>query len=182
MCAIPLGGVWLDLRAREVAGQRLDLALLRRQLEVHDGQTNGVRRGAILLAILALAGCGGHGGRSPENVARAWSAALDRNDNEAAARLFADDAKVVQGGELALRDHAAAVHWNAMLPCGRAILSVTTQSKTDVLVVFKLDERPKHRCDGPGARAAALFRVESGKIVLWHQTEAPPPREPGAFV
>jgi hypothetical protein len=57
------------------------------------------------------------------------------------------------------------------------IESVTAQSKTDVLVVFRLDERPQHRCDGPGTRTAALFRVERGKIVLWHQTQAPPPGE-----
>ena len=133
-----------------------------------------MRRAAILLALLALAGCGGHGARSPASVARAWSAALDRNDNEAAARLFADDAKIVQGGELVLSDHAAAVQWNAMLPCGGSIESVTTESKTDVLVVFKLDERPEHRCDGPGTRTAAIFRVRDGKIVLWHQTDAPP--------
>jgi len=133
-----------------------------------------VRLSAILLAAAALAGCGGHASASPEKVARAWSAALDRNDNEAAARLFADDAKIVQDGELELRDHAAAVQWNAMLPCGGAITSVTAQSKTEVLVVFKLTERPEHRCDGPGTRAAALFRVQDGKIVLWHQTQAPP--------
>ena len=33
--AIPLGRVRLDLRAREVAGERLHLFLLRRRLEVH---------------------------------------------------------------------------------------------------------------------------------------------------
>ena len=33
--AVPSGRVWLDLRARDVACQRLDLALIRRQLEVH---------------------------------------------------------------------------------------------------------------------------------------------------
>lgn len=134
-------------------------------------------RVAILLALLVAAGCGGGGSPSAASVARAWSAALDHNDNEGAARLFAEDAKVVQGGELVLRDHAAAVQWNAMLPCGGVIESVTTQSSTDVLVVFRLDERPQHRCDGPGTRAAALFRVEDGKIVLWHQTQAPPPGE-----
>ena len=133
-----------------------------------------MRRAAILLALPALAGCGGHHDPPPASVARAWSAALDRNDNEAAARLFADGAMIVQGGELVLRDHAAAVRWNAMLPCGGAIESVTTQSKTDVLVVFRLNERPQHRCDGPGTRTAALFRVQHGKIVLWHQTQAPP--------
>jgi limonene-1,2-epoxide hydrolase len=128
----------------------------------------------ILLALPALIACGGHHSASPATVARAWSSALDRNDNEDAARLFADGATIVQGGELVLHDHAAAVKWNAMLPCGGAIESVTTQSQTDVLVVFRLDERPQHRCDGPGARTAALFRVEDGKIVLWHQTQAPP--------
>jgi hypothetical protein len=135
-----------------------------------------VRRGAILLAMVVLAaGCGGHAAPSPERVARDWSAALDRNDNEAAARLFADDATIIQGGELVLRDHAAAVQWNAMLPCGGSILSVRPQGKTDVLVVFRLGERPQHRCDGPGTRTAALFRVEDGKIVLWHQTQVPQP-------
>jgi limonene-1,2-epoxide hydrolase len=124
--------------------------------------------------MLAVSGCGGHAGPSPESVARAWSAALDRNDNEAAARLFADDATIVQNGELVLSDHAAAVQWNAMLPCGGTILSITRQTKTDVLVVFRLDKRPRHRCDGPGTRTAALFRVRGGKIVLWHQTQAPP--------
>ena len=138
-----------------------------------------MRRGAILLAVLALTACGGHAGASPASVARAWSAALDRNDNEGAARLFADDAKIVQDGELVLRDHAAAVRWNAMLPCGGSIVSVTTQSKTDVLVVFELGQRPLHRCDGTGTRAAALFRVEEGKIVLWHQTQAPQANAPG---
>jgi limonene-1,2-epoxide hydrolase len=138
-----------------------------------------VRRGAILLAVLALAGCGTHHSASPEDVARAWSAALDHDDNEAAAKLFAAGATVVQGGELVLPDHAAAVRWNEMLPCGGSILSVTSQNTTDVLVVFRLGERPHHRCDGPGTRAAAIFRVRNGKIVLWHQTEAPPAPPPG---
>jgi len=39
---------------------------------------------AILLAALLLAGCGSHKAQSAEQVARSWSAALDRNDNEAA--------------------------------------------------------------------------------------------------
>jgi hypothetical protein len=42
-----------------------------------------------------------------------------------------------------------------------------------VLVVFDLTERPHHQCDAPGAQAAALFQVDHGKIVLWHQTAVP---------
>jgi hypothetical protein len=135
-----------------------------------------------ILAVVALAGCGSHTTPSPEAVARSWSADLDRNDNEAAARLFADGARIVQSGEIVLGDHAAAVQWNASLPCGGRIISVSPRGKTDVLVVFRLAERPGHRCDGPGTDAAALFRVRGGRIVLWHQTTVPPVGVGGTIV
>ena len=54
------GRVRLDLGVRELPRQRLDLVLLRRQLEVHGGQTIRMRLAAILLAVLALSACGGH--------------------------------------------------------------------------------------------------------------------------
>ena len=129
---------------------------------------------AILLAALLLAGCGSHKAQSAEQVARSWSAALDRNDNEAAARLFADGARIVQNSELTLSTHADAVRWNASLPCGATIVSVSRRNAIDVLVVFSLEGRPQHACDSPEQKAAALFRVRNGKIVLWHQTDVPP--------
>ena len=113
---------------------------------------------------------------------RSWSAALDRNDNEAAARLFADGAHVVQDDELVLANHADAVHWNASLPCGGRLLTIAEQGASQVLAVFRLEERPGHRCDGPGTMAAAIFRVSGGKIVLWHQTGVPPSEEGGTPV
>jgi hypothetical protein len=42
--AIPVGGVGLDLLRAELARQRLDLALLRTQLEVQ-AKAPGIRRG-----------------------------------------------------------------------------------------------------------------------------------------
>jgi hypothetical protein len=126
-----------------------------------------------LLAILALVACGGHKSASAEDVARTWSAALDRNDNESAADLFADDATIVQNGELVLHSHVDAVRWNASLPCGGKIVSATAHGANEVLLVFTLSERPHHACDGPGGTAAALFRVRGGKITLWHQTAVP---------
>jgi limonene-1,2-epoxide hydrolase len=128
----------------------------------------------VAVLLLLLAGCGAHKAPSAEQVARSWSAALDRNDNEAAARLFADDAQIVQNGELTFSGHADAVHWNAALPCGGRIVSIARRNATDVLVVFRLEDRPGHACDAPGQDAAALFRVRAGKIVLWHQTDVPP--------
>jgi hypothetical protein len=138
-----------------------------------------VRILAILVAALALTACGGHDSPSAESVARAWSAALDRSDDEAAANLFAPGAEVIQSEETVLANHADAVTWNAGLPCGGRIEKVIHRASDEVIVVFGLDERPRHTCDAPGAEAAAIFRVEHGKIVLWHQTvppdEAPPP-------
>jgi hypothetical protein len=132
-----------------------------------------MRIGAILLAALALTACGGHAQPSAESVARQWSAALNRNDNESAGRLFADGAEIVQNGEETLQTHADAVRWNAGLPCGGRITDVERHGKHEVLAIFQLKERPQHRCDAPGGVAAALFQVEDGKIVLWHQSEVP---------
>jgi limonene-1,2-epoxide hydrolase len=137
---------------------------------------------AILLVVLALSACGGNEAASASDVVRAWSAALDRNDNEQAARLFADGAQIVQNGEATLATHADAVRWNAALPCGGRIIHLELQGKNQVLAIFKLQERPQHSCDGPGSEAAAVFQVENGRIVLWHQTPVPAQYAPGGQV
>ena len=65
--AIPGRGVRFDLGLREIAGERLDLALLRRELEVHGGHTSAVRIAArSSWPPLALTACGGHHARSPD--------------------------------------------------------------------------------------------------------------------
>jgi len=137
---------------------------------------------AILLGVLAMTGCGGKKTASAPEVVRAWSAALDRNDNEQAANLFADGAKIIQNGEVILATHADAVRWNAALPCGGRITRLEVRGKDEVLAVFALDERPGHTCDGPGAQAATIFQVEDGRIVLWHQTPVPEQQAPGGQV
>jgi limonene-1,2-epoxide hydrolase len=133
-----------------------------------------MRLAAIMLALLALTACGGHHKTtSPGEVVRAWSAALDRNDSEAGARLFADGARVIQGDVQTLATHSDAVQWNASLPCGGTITLLEPRSNGEVLAVFSLTDRPGHLCDGPGDQAAALFQVKNGKIVLWHEVDVP---------
>lgn len=41
---------------------------------------------------------------------------------------------------------------------------------------FVLGDRAESRCDGPGQHVKTVFRVEDGKIALWHQlpSTAPP--------
>jgi limonene-1,2-epoxide hydrolase len=131
---------------------------------------------AVVLAAL-LAGCGSSE-PSAESVVRAWSQALNSDDNETAGKLFAPGAEVVQDDmAIRLRTRADAVAWNAALPCSGRILSIRSRGNT-ATATFLLGNRRHSRCDGPGERATAIFRVRRGKIVLWHQTgsaPAPPP-------
>jgi limonene-1,2-epoxide hydrolase len=130
-----------------------------------------------LAAVALLAGCGSDA-PSAESVVRAWSQALNDDDNERAADLFARDAQVVQAGrELTLKTHADAVAWNAALPCKGKIVSIDSHGNT-ATATFLLDDRRHSRCDGPGERASAIFKVVKGKIVLWHQTPANGPPGP----
>jgi limonene-1,2-epoxide hydrolase len=126
--------------------------------------------GVVLAA--ALAGCGSSA-PSPESVARAWSNALNADDNETAAKLFAPNAEVVQAGSaFKLATHKQAVAWNAALPCSGRIVAVKSRGAT-VTVTFLLGDRKTTKCEGPGQRATAIFRVVHGKIVLWHQAPTP---------
>jgi limonene-1,2-epoxide hydrolase len=136
-----------------------------------------------LLPLLAalVAGCGSTG-PSPESVVRAWSHELNTGDNEAAAKLFAPGAEVVQAQmELKLQTLKQAIAWNASLPCSGRIVSIKTDGDT-ATATFVLGNREKSACDGPGRRATALFRVRKGKIVLWHQTDGVAVTPPGPSV
>ena len=127
---------------------------------------------ALLLGFI-LAGCGSTP-PSPESVVRAWSQELNQGDNQAAAKLFAPGAQVVQAGTtLRLETQAQAVAWNAALPCSGRIVSIKASGDTTT-ATFVLGNRQQRKCDGPGRRATAIFRVRKGKIVLWHQTSAFP--------
>ncbi|MES1247661.1 MAG: nuclear transport factor 2 family protein [Actinomycetota bacterium] len=110
---------------------------------------------------------------SPAAVVRAWSHALNANDNEAAAELFAQGARVIQPGVDARLTAELALEFNASLPCGGKILHMT-RTGNRVTAVFLLTERPKHRCDAPGGQAAAVFTIsDRGLIVRWEQIPVP---------
>ena len=130
-----------------------------------------------LAAIAFLAGCGS-GSPSAESVVRAWSAALNQDDNNTAASLFAQGAEVVQNGHvLTLRNRHQALAWNSALPCSGKIVSIHTRGQT-ATATFVLGDRRHSQCDGPGQEATAIFKVVRGKIVLWHQTNTKGPTGP----
>ena len=124
-----------------------------------------------LLAVTAVGSASA--AASPSTVVRAWSRALNANDNEHAARLFAPNARVIQPGvDVRLRTHAIAVAFNDALPCAGRVISIRVRGER-ATATFVLGTRPKHRCDGLGQKAAALFVVHAGKIVRWQQVPVP---------
>jgi|SRR4051794_39154206 hypothetical protein len=101
-------------------------------------------------------------------IVLAWSAAINRNDNAAAADLFAKDAVVAQSSVFKLVDRATAVLWNDGLPCAGTVVELQMVQQA-VVATFVLGQRPNHQCDAPGHRAGAAFVIENGKITLWQQ-------------
>lgn len=112
---------------------------------------------------------------------RAWSAALNAGDNEAAADLFAPRALVLQDGVgLELRTHEAAVQFNAGLPCSGEIVRLSADGEV-VTAVFELGDRPAGNCDAPpGTLATAQFLIQGGRIVAWQEIPVPAEAPPGA--
>ena len=125
-------------------------------------------------AALALAAAGtAQAAATPAQVARAWSKALNANHNAAAAKLFAQNARVVQPGvDVRLSSRALAVAFNDALPCAGRIVAMhgERQSRDGNLRARPAAEAPLRR---PGAKAAAVFTVRNGKIVRWQQVPVP---------
>ena len=136
-----------------------------------------MRRLPLVAAALIVAAVGVHGvsaATTPQSIVRAWSKALNANDNAGAAKLFALNARVIQPGvDVPLTSHALALAFNASLPCAGKIIRITVKGNR-ATATFVLGERPKHRCDAPGVKAAAVFTVRGGKIVRWEQIAVPP--------
>ena len=133
-----------------------------------------MRRLIVTAAVLAVAAVSSaQAATSPEAVARAWSRALNANDNERAAWLFAPNARVIQPGvDVRLTTHKLAVAFNNALPCAGRITTITVNGER-ATATFILGTRPKHLCGGLGQKAAALFFVHNGKIVRWQQVVVP---------
>ena len=132
-----------------------------------------MRRLAVVAAVAVAAAGQAQAAVSPAAVVRAWSRALNANDNERAARLFAPGARVVQPGvDVRLTTHELAVGFNDALPCAGRIVAIRVVGDV-ATATFVLGHRPKHRCDGPGQEAAARFTVRNGKIVRWQQVPVP---------
>jgi|SRR5919201_3545428 hypothetical protein len=128
------------------------------------------QRFLVVLALVA-AGCGGdRSPKTPTEVVRAWSAAFNRGDDEAAAALFGPKTRFVAGDYqtvLRTREQVLAFH-REMVWCGPI---VRLRARGDeVEAQFSLASRPKGHCERGGReRGSVYFRVRNGKIVFFDQ-------------
>jgi hypothetical protein len=138
---------------------------------------------AMLAALVAVSGAPAAGSDSvsaSKRIVRAWSERLNAYDNEGVARLFARPATFVQAGAaLRLRTTADIALWHRLLSCAGRIVSITVEGEY-ATAVFVLANGRNRRCDAPGAKAAALFRIRGGRILGWVQIPVPRPSGPQA--
>jgi hypothetical protein len=134
----------------------------------------------FLLCAALVGGCGRGSGKTdepkpatPEEIVRAWSAALNSGQDKRAAALFADGAKITQGDvEYTLINAAGRFEFNSGLPCSGQIVELHSTG-AEVTATFQLGERANHRCDAPGVDTTAVFTIRNGKIVAFRQLAAP---------
>ena len=123
---------------------------------------------AALLAV-SVASAAAPKQRTPVQVVRAWSKALNASDDKTAGSLFAPGALAIQGGFVVrLNTAKSAVLWNSGLPCSGALVRFRVRRNV-VTATFVLGRRKGHRCDAPGQLAAAKFTIVKGKITRWEQ-------------
>jgi hypothetical protein len=126
------------------------------------------QRFLIVLAV-AAAGCGGdRSPKTPAEVVRAWSAAFNRGDEEAASALFGSKAVFVAGDYqtvLRTREQVLAFH-REMVWCG-PIVRLRAHGN-EVEAQFSLASRPTAHCERGGReRGSVYFQVRDGKIVFF---------------
>jgi SnoaL-like domain len=129
-------------------------------------------RAQLFLIVLAVAaaGCGGSSHRTPAQVVRAWSAAWNRGDEEAAAALFGPKAVFVAGDyQTVLRTHAQVLAFHReMVWCGPIVRLAAHGDEVEAQ--FSLASRPTTHCERGGReRGSVYFRIRDGKIVFFDQ-------------
>jgi hypothetical protein len=142
-----------------------------------------MRSAIVALAVALVVAPAAPSATSPaaaKRIVRTWSARLNAFDNAGVAKLFARPATFVQpGGAFRLDSAADIALWHRLLPCAGRILSITVRGEY-ATAVFVLASGKHRRCDAPGQKAAAVFRIRNGKIVSWAQIPVPPPTGPTA--
>jgi hypothetical protein len=123
----------------------------------------------LIFLVIALAGCGG-GRNSPEKVVRAWSAAVNRGDNGAAAALFGAKVEILAGDhQTVFHTHAQSLAFHRSLGwCGPIVM--LAEHEDEIVARFSLASRTSGHCERGGReRGTVAFRIRDGKIIRFEQ-------------
>jgi hypothetical protein len=133
-----------------------------------------VRPAAVLLALIALAGCSSdeekpdplqsYNGR----LIRDWLRAVETRDFQHAADFFALGAVIDQGrGPYRLKTRELAVGFNALLPCRADLIGLRGGGRARrVVATFRLRRGPGGDCTG---LVTVRYTIENGKFTEWIQ-------------
>jgi hypothetical protein len=153
-----------------------------------------MRAVALVLAVVALSGCGGGSKGSPQPgppkppssalsgdaVIRGWTESMYRGDYDRAARFFAKDAIVQQVTTIVLRTHEDAVAFGRSLPCRAKVTGIKREKHGVLLASFDLFPGVAGTCpDGGSARVR--FFIRHARIETWRQLPDKP-KPPGQTV
>jgi len=162
-----------------IAHERAVARAARPDLGVVRSRTSMRVRLLLLAAALALASTAAAASAktpSTETVVRAWSAALNAGDDTATGNLFDPHAYWIQGGyTLHLTSRRQAAFLTKSLPCSGRIVAIAVTGERATATFVLGNRRGRAKCTTPGEKAAALFVVHRGKIVLWEQVPVPAP-------
>jgi hypothetical protein len=127
----------------------------------------------LIVLVVTATGCGGSSPRTPAEVVRAWSAAVNRGDDEAAAALFGSRVVFVAGdSRWVLRTRAQALAFNRAIGwCGPIVR--LARDGGEMVAQFSLASRSSGHCERGGReRGSVAFRVREGEIVFFDQIGA----------
>jgi hypothetical protein len=106
-------------------------------------------------------------------IVHEWSTRLNAKDNAGIARLFSLPAIIVQPPyEFRFTTRKELAQWHSLLPCSGTVVAIVYKGRY-ATAVFRLGNRGKTKCDGPGGLAAARFEIVDGKIRSWVQVPVP---------
>jgi hypothetical protein len=125
-----------------------------------------MKRAAVLVVALAIAGCGGTKAPSDQAVVQAWTDAIRSGDYRHANALFALPSLIENGVVVHATLRAEIDVFNRTLPCGAVLLRTEPIAFGRTLATFRLVPGPGGACSGT---ARVTFLIAKGHIVEWRR-------------
>jgi hypothetical protein len=119
--------------------------------------------------------------RRVRGLLRAWTRAVQDNDDATAARFFDPPVLVDAGSVFTLENRSQVVDFNSSLQCALRLHRVEPDGRF-LVGTFTLAKRTKHACPSAGRTQKLALAVQDGKIVEWRLMDPGAHATPGPAV